>query len=139
MLLITLLEKLVTLHHRPPTSRGVDPGGGGAAVPTKILYRQKYLPTKHWEESHVSNAKYEKIGSLRSLAIKYFQLGIIVKKGHAINYSPWRTGDSAPSTPDKQRCRSGGGGAAVAPRPPPQWKYWGGEHIVLQNYIRLIP
>ena len=36
-----------------------------------LLYRQKYLPTKHWEESHVSNAKYENFGSLRSLAISY--------------------------------------------------------------------
>ena len=34
-----------------------------------LLYRQKYLPTKHWKESHVSNAKYENFGSLRSLAI----------------------------------------------------------------------
>ena len=36
-----------------------------------LLYRQKYLPTKHWEESHVSNAKYENFGSFRSLAISY--------------------------------------------------------------------
>ena len=39
----------------------------GLIVPTKIFY----LPTKHWEESPVSNAKYENFGSLRSLAISY--------------------------------------------------------------------
>ena len=43
--------------------------------------------------------------SARSQSVICFQLGIIVKKGHAIN-CPWKTGDSAPSTPDKGSVRN---------------------------------
>ena len=64
-----------------------------------LFYRQKYLPTKHWKESHDSNAKYENFGSLRSLAISK------KKRSHAIN-CPGKTGDSAPSTPDKGSVRN---------------------------------
>ena len=43
--------------------------------------------------------------SAHSQSVICFQLGIIVKKGHAIN-CPWKTGDSAPSTPDKGSVRN---------------------------------
>ena len=66
----------------------------------------------------------KKIGSLRSLAIIYFELGIIVKKGHTINYCPWKTGDSAPSTPRQGLCaraaEPGGGGGGRGARAPPK-------------------
>ena len=74
---------------------------------TRIYCTDKNIYQQNTKKNRMFPTPNTKISarSAHSQSVICFQLGIIIKKGHAIN-CPWKTGDSAPSTPDKGSVRN---------------------------------